>query len=486
MARRSTDGETGFGTRRDDDVVEVLLFWCAGGSDAPTRNVIGVRRVAKGGALSLGERGDLLVPREALGADRIEIIHYDDDDPVAVVPYGAELRVDGELRNERTFVLPPSQRSPGGAETTRVEIVLGAFIVELTREPAGARPVAPPLESLRRSGAGYFAGSAAFHAAIFATVALFAPALGAAEEDPLDPDRLALIQHLLNASAAREMERTPAEEAGSSGASAPSGPKAAGPEGVAGNPRSTPSAAREAHHSTLSPDQDAAAARGRDLAEASRFGAVDLLLGIADGASLAGMPAAWDRPATGEDNAEAMGHLFGSTIGDALGTGIGLHGPGEGGGGTANVLGLGGFGLGGRGGCDDMPCSGDGGGIGHGRGQLGRGHVPSFKGPRYPKDVITNGHLPPEVIQRIVRQNDGRFRACYEQGLRANPSLTGRVTVKFVVDRAGAVALASDGGSDLPDEGVRRCVVSAFAALSFPAPASGMLTVSYPIVFNPE
>ena len=36
-----------------------------------------------------------------------------------------------------------------------------------------------------------------------------------------------------------------------------------------------------------------------------------------------------------------------------------------------------------------------------------------------------NGRLPPEVIQRIVRQNFGRFRLCYENGLRNNPNLAG-------------------------------------------------------------
>ena len=34
-----------------------------------------------------------------------------------------------------------------------------------------------------------------------------------------------------------------------------------------------------------------------------------------------------------------------------------------------------------------------------------------------------SGRLPPEVIQRIVRQNFGRFRLCYENGLRSNPNL---------------------------------------------------------------
>jgi hypothetical protein len=60
------------------------------------------------------------------------------------------------------------------------------------------------------------------------------------------------------------------------------------------------------------------------------------------------------------------------------------------------------------------------------------------------------------------------------------------VTVKFVIDRTGAVALAADGGSDIPDEGVRRCVVASFLSLSFPSPENGSVTVVYPIMFSPE
>ncbi len=93
--------------------------------------------------------------------------------------------------------------------------------------------------------------------------------------------------------------------------------------------------------------------------------------------------------------------------------------------------------------------------------------------------------LPPEVISRIVRANMGRFRLCYENGLRSNPSLKGKVTTRFVIDRSGAVSTAADGGSDLPDRQVVQCVVRGFANLSFPQPEGGVVTVSYPIVFNP-
>ncbi len=96
-----------------------------------------------------------------------------------------------------------------------------------------------------------------------------------------------------------------------------------------------------------------------------------------------------------------------------------------------------------------------------------------------------NGRLPPEVIQRIVRQNFGRFRLCYENGLRSNPGLQGRVIVKFVIDHNGDVSTTADGGSDLPDQNVVSCVRRGFGNLKFPQPESGIVTVVYPIIFAP-
>ncbi len=96
-----------------------------------------------------------------------------------------------------------------------------------------------------------------------------------------------------------------------------------------------------------------------------------------------------------------------------------------------------------------------------------------------------SGRLPPEVIQRIVRQNFGRFRLCYENGLRNNRNLQGRVSVRFVIGRDGAVSNVGNGGSDMPDSGVVSCVVRAFYGLSFPQPEGGIVTVTYPIMFSP-
>jgi hypothetical protein len=99
--------------------------------------------------------------------------------------------------------------------------------------------------------------------------------------------------------------------------------------------------------------------------------------------------------------------------------------------------------------------------------------------------TTVNGRLPSEVIQRIVRQNYGRFRLCYENGLRGNPSLQGRVSVRFVIGRDGSVSNVGNSGSDLPDQSVVQCVVRSYYGLSFPEPENGIVTVVYPIVFTP-
>jgi hypothetical protein len=450
------------------DVVEVLLSWDA--------TVLAVEHVKAGCALALGERGDMLLPAEILGDDRVELVRFDGELASISVPAGARLRVDGFDRGDDALILEVG---------SLVEITIGPFALKLARVPEERCRPAPPLDGLRRSGAGFIAGSALLHAAVFAAVALFAPSLGATEEDPFDADRMALLQRMLDASAQREAEHPPeAALSAAGGGEASGGQPAPGAEGAAGRP-DTDKSGRWAAKGTAKP-QDASLAREHELLEAQTFGAIGVLSSV-----LANDPNApvvpWGTVANGSDDVSRIGRLFGDTIDDGHGTGgLGLHGPGEGGGGTANGIGLDGFGFGHTAdGCNGpSPCDGIG-GIGHGSGRGSRGRVSHFKGPRYPPPEV-NGRLAAEVIRRIVRMNDGRYRACYESGLRTDPGLQGRVTVKFVIDRTGAVALAADGGSDIPDEAVRRCVVSSFLSLSFPSPESGSVTVVYPIVFSPE
>jgi tetratricopeptide (TPR) repeat protein len=123
-------------------------------------------------------------------------------------------------------------------------------------------------------------------------------------------------------------------------------------------------------------------------------------------------------------------------------------------------------------------------GFGSGHGRLGGDHKSKPPQVRMGATTVT-GRLPPEVVQRIVRQNFGRFRLCYENGLRSNPNLEGRVSVRFIIGRDGSVASTGNAGSDLPDASVVSCVIRSFSGLSFPQPEGGIVTVVYPISFAP-
>ena len=98
---------------------------------------------------------------------------------------------------------------------------------------------------------------------------------------------------------------------------------------------------------------------------------------------------------------------------------------------------------------------------------------------------VVSERLPPELIQSVVRKAYGFFRGCYEQGLGRNPNLTGKVTARFVIELDGTVSHASDGGSDLSEPDVVKCIVSQFFKIQFPPPDGGIVTVVYPMIFSP-
>jgi hypothetical protein len=453
--------------------VQVVLSW----RDDYSGTVLSVREVRAGQTLSLGEDGDLLLPSAVLGAARVEVLRYRKDAAVAQIPEGAKVRVDG-------WPLAPDDPSllAGEVPIARgriVEIILGAFVLRMARIRPLRRPSASPFDSVRGAGAGVLFGSVLAYAAAFAFVALLAPSLGAEEEDADDRDRIALIQRLLAAGddvpRPSEVSSQDVEAQGSSQAP----PTPAGPTSAMGQ-QAAPS-----HGPTPTP-VEGPNGRAQLLAEAGGFGAIGLLRSLQP----EGLTASWGRPVDGDQ----FGQLWGDTLSDSFGTsdvGIGIGSAGKANGIAWTGLGtlesgcaacVGAWSLTGfTSGSSDPVYHGEGSGFGHGR--LGRGH--SVHAPGIHDGPRVNGRLAPEVIQRVIRQNYGRYRYCYENGLRTNPTLAGRVTVKFAIGRHGEVAVATDGGSDLPDATVRQCVISSFTTLSFPEPEGGTVMVEYPLVFDP-
>jgi hypothetical protein len=114
-----------------------------------------------------------------------------------------------------------------------------------------------------------------------------------------------------------------------------------------------------------------------------------------------------------------------------------------------------------------------------------RGMLSRPKSARIKLGEIKGEGLPAEVVKRIVRQRFGELRLCYETGLLYNPSLQGRVGVRFTIEANGDVKGVENGGSDLPDSGVVTCVLKAFRKMSFPSPEPGPAPYFVPVFFEP-
>jgi hypothetical protein len=93
--------------------------------------------------------------------------------------------------------------------------------------------------------------------------------------------------------------------------------------------------------------------------------------------------------------------------------------------------------------------------------------------------------LAPDTIRRVVRNANSKFLACYQAGLQKNPTLAGRVTVKFTIDKNGAPKAVTVAGGDLSDKSVGQCLTKAVSSLTFPQPDRGEVVVSYPFAFSP-
>ncbi|MFY0531012.1 AgmX/PglI C-terminal domain-containing protein [Nannocystis pusilla] len=142
------------------------------------------------------------------------------------------------------------------------------------------------------------------------------------------------------------------------------------------------------------------------------------------------------------------------------------------------TIGLGSTGLIGKGGGG----TGSGYGRGAGAGFGGRGtRVPTVRQAK--AEVM--GSLDKEVIRRVVRAHVGEVRACYEQGLKRDPNLKGRVTLDLRIETSGEVSSASVVEDTLTESSVAACISAAARRWKFPADAPNVATVRYPFVLEP-
>lgn len=426
---------------------------------------------------------DFLVGAELLGRAQLPIVRVENGVFVAV-----PLDADGSARVGDEDVSFDALRADGRITRSATDPSLGWFSVgdgsEVVVRHRGLTYIVKPTmagravgmeEGFRLSPTQLAWGglSFLFHAAFLAMFYLMPPRPSALALD-MNSNDTRLVQYLMRPSEmVPEILPTPATGAAAGGSP---GERAAGDDGAAGDQNSPRTDRRMA---VRGPRDNQSPAIPPPTAESVQR--TSTILGLERVfASLAPTSAFALADAQGRDDADARGALFGDLAGDNHGSdGLGMIGPGRGGGGDGPGAGLlpsgGGFATRGNGGHDS------GYGRPHAGGLRGReGRVPTIS----PGVMTSTSSMSAESIRRTVRRHINEVRFCYEQRLSSRPDLQGRVTVSFVISGEGTVQSSVVSASTLNDATVEGCVSAAVRRWSFPAPeGGGVVGVSYPFVF---
>ena len=197
---------------------------------------------------------------------------------------------------------------------------------------------------------------------------------------------------------------------------------------------------------------------GLDFGANSESGALDGMGGIAS---------------LDADMQGGLGGVIGAKGVQAGSGGLGSRGSGLGGGGTAD--GIGGLGTKGSGRGSS--------GYGQGGGSVGKkrsgGSIKSGGNP------IILGALDKSLIDAVIKRNMSQIRYCYQRELTKNPSLKGKIIVKFVIAADGSVSKAEIKSSSMGSQAVEDCITGRFKRFKFPEPkGGGIVIVSYPFIFS--
>lgn len=96
------------------------------------------------------------------------------------------------------------------------------------------------------------------------------------------------------------------------------------------------------------------------------------------------------------------------------------------------------------------------------------------------------GGLDRYVIKRIIRRHTYGIRYVYERSLRRNPSLRGRINIRFTINGRGRVLNATATSRNIRDYRLLRAVQNRFRRMRFPQPrGGGIVVVNYPIFVRP-
>ena len=94
------------------------------------------------------------------------------------------------------------------------------------------------------------------------------------------------------------------------------------------------------------------------------------------------------------------------------------------------------------------------------------------------------GDILHESVHRPIRESLPSLVGCYEEGIKKNAQLKGRIMFSFTIDASGAAKEVKP-DAEMKDKSVIDCATRIVSGLTFGKPKAGLVTVRYPILFSP-
>jgi hypothetical protein len=95
------------------------------------------------------------------------------------------------------------------------------------------------------------------------------------------------------------------------------------------------------------------------------------------------------------------------------------------------------------------------------------------------------GALDKADIDTVVSANKHRIKDCFNAGLQLNPDISGRVNLKFIISKTGAVSTSEVKETTLNHAETEACMVDVAKSMQFPEPeGGGIVIVTYPFALS--
>ena len=92
--------------------------------------------------------------------------------------------------------------------------------------------------------------------------------------------------------------------------------------------------------------------------------------------------------------------------------------------------------------------------------------------------------MDPSIIERLIRNNLGYIKWCYERELNITPDLEGKIVVDFIIGPEGLVTSSRVKTSSMHNLKVEKCIARRIRTIRFPSPGAGIVQVFYPFMFR--